>query len=628
MTDTDLYHSTNDEFTELKDSLRSLGISSKMFPASDETAVDAMAVGSRNHGDVQGVKKYRGRVESSTAFDSTEDHAWPMPSATLNQSRSELNRTTSGETTTDLGSSSSGGFDPDRAELCDDGDGVDATSAVARSPCVAESTNSTPSRINTPSESVALVNHEQIGSDDRLTTAELFAEAEAYLKRLEDGILSLEEASDSASGVDGSDSDVTVHEDLQAQTVDSLRERSEAKDDDHEDPAENDISDGTDSRTSSLPMQETEGSDASQHHKRQKRKQPTGSDGGHARTRVALADKRSKLTYKRFICCFQNGPGRRCSGTDETISEVIKKLSDWHDTHICDRCWVRKVNDETSGAFVHPEPGEACHDYCLSPQCHDTSPRIGHRHRFDPNICGTKTSRVRPGDSEAVYRFIFQLVHPALEAPESVFTDEYKLHLDAVPRQCRRKPNSEELRVIAADLRKKLEELGKQQHAKDEQTRRMERELADANGRDERERERVASLEARTRRIVAMLGDALRTGIFPDQAGHASLLARVEEDAPSALSYRTQPLLTPSASDGSQRSSTTPAMGGPAIATDQSCMSQAAASQDLSHGSSLPASCEETFDDFLSQGLEDQGMSFDWTDPFDQPGGASIMPGA
>ena len=86
--------------------------------------------------------------------------------------------------------------------------------------------------------------------------------------------------------------------------------------------------------------------------------------------------------------------------------------------------------------------------------------------------------------------------------------------------------------------------------------------MAELKRRTEKHDERVANSEARTRRIIAILGDALRTGKFPDQAGHFSLLERTQEDAPSALNFRTQALLTPTASNSSSWSTTTPLVDG------------------------------------------------------------------
>lgn len=392
-------------------------------------------------------------------------------------------------------------------------------------------------------------------------TADLFAKAEADLRCLEVGIQSLEGCSDLGSDISRSESDTNVKTGILTQLMNSWRDCSDTCDGDHE-RTEGGSSARTDTCTNTAFLEGSAHSDSTALNKRQKRKQPHSSDDDDTRALVTVSEKRSKATSKRFICCFQNGPGRKCSGTDETISEVIKKLSDWHDTHVCDHCWVLKVKDKQSGRFVHPDNEEMCQDYCLSPQCHSASPNIAHRHKFDQRTCGTKTSRVRPGDSEAVFRFIFQLVHPALQAPLIVFTDEYKLHLDAVPRQCRRKPNFEEVTAAANDLRQDLQELGRRLKAEVDEKKRLELEVAELKRRTEKHDEKIANSEARTRRIIAILGDALRTGRFPDQAGHFSLLERTQEDAPSALNFRTQALLTPTASNNSSWSTTTPLVDG------------------------------------------------------------------
>jgi hypothetical protein len=270
---------------------------------------------------------------------------------------------------------------------------------------------------------------------------------------------------------------------------------------------------------------------------------------GHTRAEVGLDQKRTKLPHKRFICCFHNGPGRKCAGTDETISEVIKKLSEQHDIHVCDRCWSLK---ETPGEndLVH---GVTCRDYCLSPQCHGASPMAGHghRHEFDQKTCGRKTSRVRPGDGEAVYRFIYLLVHPTLKVPGEILTARRSGHLDSVSRQGRRKPNRDELSVRVDDLEKKLDEGEKRNAANTARIEQLDRDLTAEVARNK-------ELEKQKRRIVGMLSDALRTGTFRDRGGHLSLRERVREDAPEALGYELHSIPTPSTPSGSQRSGSTP----------------------------------------------------------------------
>lgn len=142
--------------------------------------------------------------------------------------------------------------------------------------------------------------------------------------------------------------------------------------------------------------------------------------------------------------------------------------------------------------------------------------------------------------------------------PSSVLTAEHALHLDAVPRQSRRKLNKEELAARANDLEKRLE-AGEQQNAVNAvRIALLEQDLVDAHRATARAEERIAALEKQSRRIVAMLSDALRTGVFLNALDHQSLLRRVEEDArtPSSISPN---LPTPSASDRSRNSSATPA---------------------------------------------------------------------
>jgi hypothetical protein len=444
------------------------------------------------------------------------------------------------------------------------------------------------------------------------TAAPIFAEAREDLKRLQADIGDLSDGSDSLE-TSASDSDTLFSpEQLNDHTTNNDNEETVA-----------DTGKKTGLRTDTGESTSPFGGPSTH-----KRSQLDDTNENHARAETAVDRKRTKLSNLRFICCFHDGPGRKCSGTDDTISEVLKNLAEQHDTHVCGQCWVLKVKDGVSGLPVHPNGSETCLDYCLSPQCHGFTPTIGYRHRFDQRICKTKTSRVRPGDAEAVYRFIFRLAHGEFDLPSSVWTTEHSLHLDAMPRQSRRKPNKEELAARANDLEKKLEEGHEQNAAYFGRICELEQKLTDAEFATRKAEQKNGDLEKQTRRIIAMLSDALRTGIFIDQAGHASLLVRVEEDAPSALSYRAQALFTPSTSDDSQRSSTTPAMGNMPDMEAQSRTSQAAASQDLALRSSMPASYDEVFDGLPSQRLTDQQMDFDWPEQFEQPGGNGFMPGA
>jgi hypothetical protein len=278
-----------------------------------------------------------------------------------------------------------------------------------------------------------------------------------------------------------------------------------------------------------------------------KRPRPDDTSKDHVRADTALDHKRTKLLDKRFICCFHDGPGQKCFGTDETISEVIKRLAEQHNTHVCDRCWSLKEEHEDSD-LVH---GVTCRDYCLSPQCHDTSRTVGHRHEFDQRSCGRKTSRVRPGDSEAIYRFIYYLIHAGLDAPAEVYTPKRSSHLGSVPRQGRRKATREELMARADDLETKLRQGENQNAANVARIEGLEQDF-------EKQAALICELEKQKRRIIVMLSDALRTGKFPDHAGHASLRERVREDAPDALSYEIHSVLTPTRSNDSQGSGPSP----------------------------------------------------------------------
>jgi hypothetical protein len=288
------------------------------------------------------------------------------------------------------------------------------------------------------------------------------------------------------------------------------------------------------------------------------------------RTAVGLSNKKAKTSCERFICCFQNGPGRACPGTDARISDVVKNLADKHKIHICDICWVLKVKDEPLGSFVHPGGDQSCQDHCLSPRCGNTGGlTIGHRHLFNPQTCGNgklKTSRVSPIDREAAYRFIFLLVHPTREPTETVLTADNSHHFDTVPRQGNRKPTREELQMRANDLERKIEAGDKHNVANAARIEQLERDDIAKAARIEHlelelaaEKNKVSKLQKRQRRIVLVLGEALQAGTFPtDSAAYRNLRERVNDYAPDALSFESQLLLTPPTSNDSQRSSTTP----------------------------------------------------------------------
>jgi hypothetical protein len=191
--------------------------------------------------------------------------------------------------------------------------------------------------------------------------------------------------------------------------------------------------------------------------------------------------------------------------------------------------------------------GVTCRDYCLSPQCRDATSTIAHRHEFAQDSCGTKTSRVRPADSEAIFKFIHKLVHPALEVPAEVFTSLRSGHLDSKSRKSRRKPNREDLMERLDTLEGNLEDGEKQNSAATARIKQLESDLASAIAKTD-------ELEKQNRRIVDILSDALRTGSFSDRGEYLSLRKRVMKDAADALSFESDSVITPAPSNGSQRS--------------------------------------------------------------------------
>jgi hypothetical protein len=260
---------------------------------------------------------------------------------------------------------------------------------------------------------------------------------------------------------------------------------------------------------------------------------------------------------QRLICCFKSAPSGPCPGTDKTISDVLRTLVKFHGIHICKHCWVLLIKNN-AGAIVHPDI--KCVNHCLSPRCHgskmqdNTSP-LGQRHLFDRYTCGTESSRSRPEDLEAIFRFIFSLVQPDCEQPVQVFTVEKIPHLGMTPRQGHRKTTREELAMQAHELTEKIEELRKADCAKSENTNRLERDLDSAKAAVQTLMIANSNLESRMRRVVAILGDALRTGEFRDRIGHSSLLMRAKEDAPDALALLSQTVPTPPESADSQQRS-------------------------------------------------------------------------
>jgi hypothetical protein len=454
--------------------------------------------------------------------------------------------------------------------------------------------------------------------------ASSFGEARLELELLRLGIDTLEDSSESRSDISG-ESDTLTDSRHSSQLY--IKPEVSGPTNDNEEGSESHHGDPGSSYIDADGSGVTDTSPSAQGYGRKRQRFDTTNKGG-ARTEVCFGEKRSRLPCKRFFCCFRKGPSRECSGTDETISEVLKKLSEHHDTHVCDRCWVLKLKSDSSGLFVHPPGALDCLDHCLSPQCHETTPTIGHRHKFDQGTCKTKTSRVRPGDGEAVYRFIFSLVHPTLESPVEVVTAEQSLHLGAVPRQGRRKATREELTAQADLLEERLEDLEKKHVDRTGQIDCLKQELLDAHSKIERDREKTASLEAKMRRVVAILGDALRTGEFRDQQGHRSLLMRVGEDAPDALSLLSQPSPSPPNSTSGQHPSFMPtwektnAAAQCQLSQDACPMSSSGvASCDIPHGDSFGTQTSQQTT--MDTSFDDQNMAVDWLNLLDDPGNVS-----
>jgi hypothetical protein len=458
------------------------------------------------------------------------------------------------------------------------------------------------------------------------TAAPNFGEARSELELLRLGIDTLEDSSESSSDISRGEPDLLTDSQYSSQ-ADSVPDTTGPTNDNEEGVEGHDDYRGS-SQVDTGSSHDTGTLHSSAQGYSRKRQRHHGINDGYAHLGVCLGEKGSGSTCKRFVCCFQHGPGRNCPGTDETISEVLKKLSEHHDTHVCDRCWVLKVKDESSGLLVHPDDVLECLDHCLSPQCHRTTPTIGHRHRFDQGTCKTKTSRVRPGDGEAVYRFIFSLVHPTLESPVEVVTAEHSLHLGAVPRQGRRKATREELTAQADRLGKRLEDLERQHIEGTDQVNHLKQELSDAHSNAERDREKTASLEARLRRVVAILGDALRTGKFRDQQDHRSLLMRVGEDAPAALSLLSHPSPSPPESTNGQQPSFLPTREKTNATAEcqlfqdtYPMITNSAALDKTLHSDSLEIRTSQVPTMGLNVG--DQEMEIDWLNLLDESGNTS-----
>lgn len=204
-----------------------------------------------------------------------------------------------------------------------------------------------------------------------------------------------------------------------------------------------------DSHASSSTMQRNEVMGAPTHGQNCKRRRLGDTNDDHSCVALHSLVKQAMPESKKLICCFRYDSEEPCGGTDKNVSEVVAMLARWHATYICERCWVL-LRKDGSGRLLHPNPDNDCIDYCLSPRCqNDTgtvvASSVARRHVFNRQTCGTKSSRVRPRDSEAAFRFIFSLVHQDTEPPPDVFTTDHLPHRDAAPKQGRRKATRVEL---------------------------------------------------------------------------------------------------------------------------------------------------------------------------------------
>jgi len=292
-----------------------------------------------------------------------------------------------------------------------------------------------------------------------------------------------------------------------------------------------------------------------------KRRRTDGSGEDRCQPTLKQSQKRARPgVNERLICCFKDDLHDPCPGTDKTISDIVRTLAKFHNIHICRNCWVLLVRDD-SGRALHPS--DDCVNHCLSPRClgekaRDTTPPTDHRHLFVPSRCGTQSSRSRPEDLEAIYRFIFSLVQPASQQPTHVFATEVRPHVGMIARQGRRKPGRDVLTVEVEELGRQLEELRQQHVTEVDLINRLKRDIQDAQEKTNRLDEKNSTLQARMRRIVAILGDAMRIGVYYDEHSHRSLVGRITEDAPDALKFLAEPLFSLPDSAQSDRSGTAP----------------------------------------------------------------------
>jgi hypothetical protein len=273
------------------------------------------------------------------------------------------------------------------------------------------------------------------------------------------------------------------------------------------------------------------------------------------RSRTTIKTKRKRLASDRgqmLICCFRGDSQSPCFGTDKSICEVTDRLARSHHVFICTRCYLLLTESE-SGQIVHPG-GVDCVEHCLSPRCtENSSATVGQKHLFNAKSCGTKTGRPRPEDRESIFRYIFNLVHPAKEVPANVFTTGRTPHLGM--RSRRHGPTRDELFSQAQELAEQFEELRRRNVANTKEI--------DALTRDgETKQTKITNLEDKVQRLQDIIADTLRPVALSDGHWHRSIRRRVKIDAPDALddaSTPSQHLQTPPGSfGGSQKSNTTP----------------------------------------------------------------------
>jgi hypothetical protein len=260
-------------------------------------------------------------------------------------------------------------------------------------------------------------------------------------------------------------------------------------------------------------------------HHRSGRKRQRSENGNeeHSRATTRTTHKKPASSSKQMlICCFRDDPQAPCLGTDEYICDVISMLDKHHGIHVCNKCYV--LLESVSGNIVHPS-GD-CVKHCLSPDCTGNStPAIGQRHRHVEHSCPTRS---KPCDRESIHRYIYGLVHPTHEQPDSVFTTGKEPHLGMRPRQGTRGPSRDELVQQARELTVQLEELRKRDSASIRQLELLTRDL-------ETERRTNTISAEKIQRLQEIISDAIRPGALSDEHWRRSILQRIKMDAPGAL---------------------------------------------------------------------------------------------